>query len=240
MPDATIIPAEPAVETLLKAGKAMALPVTDYGGTPFVVVPKDYRVESLEKLLPAQFVAPQWVNQRVAFQDAGSFCDYVKQFKTFRTQIFGRVQDTGCSLEAVIDYHTPKAGRVEASAPERTAHRATLVLEQTAEWKAWMAKDRQKMAQTEFALFIEENDRVFRSPGGADLREMVLSLEGHCNARFNSAIRLQDGRVKISYEEDVEVRGSQGAATGHLELPGEFLCGIAPFEGMGPYEVRSR
>ncbi len=81
---------------------------------------------------------------------------------------------------------------------------------------------------------------MFRSPSGADLREMVLNLEGHCNARYNSVVRLQNGAVKMNYEEDVELRGSHGEATGALELPGEFLCGIAPFEYVGPYEVRAR
>lgn len=245
MPEPTFIPDTPTVKTLLDAGRAMSPPVVTHGGVPFVVLPDKYKVESLAPLLPKDWLLPGWVAQRVQLQEAPSFCAYVNLFKTWRSRIFAEVTDGGARLECVLDYHEGKVAsegkaRIEAATPERGAHRAILEMAHTKEWKVWMEDDREKMTQGEFALFLEENERVFRTPGGADLREMVLSLEGHSNARFNSAIRLQDGRLKMAYEEDVELRGSHGEATGHIELPGEFVCGIAPFEGVAPYEVRAR
>src|SRR5690606_11399767 len=89
-------------------------------------------------------------------------------------------------------------------------------------------------SQTEFALFLEDNERVFQSPSGADLLELVTTLEGKNNVRFNTAVRLSNGKAKLDYEEDVELRG--GVGTGQIEVPTELICKIIPFEnGPEPY-----
>lgn len=218
----------PALGAALGAGAALGGVRTEHKGIPFAVVPAGYRLESLEKLLP-----PQKVEQHPKFQDAASFCEYVKRFKGPSSTLFAAVSNTGCSVVAALDYHEP-------GKPGWVRHRATLALKQTTEWSTWVDMEGEWFSQLEFALFLEENERLFVSPSGADLRELVLTLEGKSNARFNSAVRLQNGAVKMSYEEDVELRGSSGERPGELELPGLLICAIAPFEYMGPYEVKAR
>jgi len=231
MPNEITLPDEKTISTLFGAGAALGDPTTAHGGIPYAVIPKDYKLESLEPLLP-----PRVVRQCPTFREVDSFGRYVKRFAIEATTLFANVNvdDSTCSVLAVLDYHST------TDKPAWASHRARLALVQTREWAAWMAANGVRRTQQEFALFLEENERLFRSPSGAELREMVLMLEGKCEARFNSAIRLQNGQVRMGYVEDVELRGSHGEATGMLELPGEFICGIAPFEGMAPYEVKAR
>jgi len=229
MPNEITLPDEKTISTLFAAGAALGDPTTAHGGIPYAVVPEKYRLQSLEELLP-----PRVVVQRPSFADADSFGRYVKRFAVEATTLFASLTDSNCSVLAVLDYHAA------TDKPSWAKHRALLEMKQTKEWLGWMESNGVKRTQQEFALFLEENERLFRSPSGADLREMVMTLEGKCDAKFNSAIRLQNGQVRMGYVEDVELRGSHGEVTGMLELPGEFICGIAPFEGMAPYEVKAR
>jgi uncharacterized protein YfdQ (DUF2303 family) len=229
MPKETILPDDQAIDKLLAAGRAMGTPITEHKGIPLIIIPKGYQLETLEAFLP-----PQRIEECPRFTDVESFSRYVKRFAVEATTLFAIVGDANFNMLAVLDYHAA------ADKPAWASHRALLALMPTGEWVHWMASNGVKRTQGEFALFLEENERLFRSPSGADLREMVLMLEGKCDARFNSAIRLQNGQVRMSYVEDVELRGSHGEAAGMLELPGEFICGIAPFEGMAAYEVKAR
>lgn len=217
------------VKTLLDAGRSIGNVILDHKGTPLLVLPKGYTVESLKAHLP-----PQRVEQHPQFVDAPSFCEYVKRFKSPATALFAAVSDAGCSVLAVLDYH-PGADK-----PAWTTHRATLGLAQTKEWKTWMASNAQRMGQTSFALFLEDNARLFVSPSGAELLEMVLTLEGKSTARYNSSVRLKSGAVKFNFEEDVELRGNASEVNGSMELPGTLLARIAPFEYMEPVTVEAR
>lgn len=217
------------VKALLDAGRGIGNVILDHKGTPLLVLPQGYKVESLKAHLP-----PQRVEQHPQFVDAPSFCAYVSRFKSKATALFAAVTDAGCSVLAVLDYHPG------ADTPAWTKHRATLTLAQTKEWKTWTGANAQRMGQTAFALFLEDNARLFESPSGAELLELVLTLEGKSTARYNSAVRLKSGAVKFNFEEDVELRGNASEVNGSMELPGTLLARIAPFEYMAPVTVEAR
>ncbi len=227
------------VKALLDAGAAHARSaVTEHGGKPFVIVPKDYKIETLER-------PPERIGQTRNFSDVDSFALYVTRFSTPGTLLFARVTDTDCSITAHLDYHNDPV--LPGSVAERrwSSHTAQLACVLSREWATWMKHNGPKgnggeaFSQTAFAQFLEDNERVFEAPDAASLLELVTTLEGKNNVRFNSAVKLSNGRAKLDFEEDVELRG--GVASGQIEVPTELVCRIIPFEnGPVPYRVRSR
>ena len=236
MPDTNIYPALPDnVKTLLDAGAALAhSAITEHGGAPVVIIPTGYKVESLA--LP-----PERIARTIGFADVESFALYVNRFMQPGTLLLATVSDTDCKIVAHIDHHDQAVLAGSNRARSWSSHTATLVCVQTREWKTWMDHngETKKFSQVEFAQFLEDNERLFRSPDAAGLLELVLTLQGKSNVRFNAAHRLQSGGAKLEYEEDVELKG--GVGTGQINIPTELTCVIVPFEnGPEPYTVRSR
>jgi uncharacterized protein YfdQ (DUF2303 family) len=223
------------VQALLDAGRSMGAVVEVDGSVPAVVIPQGYKLEAL------RFDAAR-VARSVTFTDPTSFIDYVNRYKMAGTLIFAALTDTGCKLVAHLDYHAQPT--LEAELPTRawSTHTAHLTLEVTQEWGTWMKRNggEKPFNQTEFALFLEDNERVFESPSGADLLELVTTLEGRSNVRFNTAIRLNSGKNKLDFEEDVELRGASSVTTGSLEIPAKLRLLIQPFSGVPHYRVDVR
>jgi uncharacterized protein YfdQ (DUF2303 family) len=157
----------------------------------------------------------------------------VNRFKSANTLIFSDVNQSTATFTAVLDYHGAPAK------PDYCAHMARYEMQSTPEWRTWMDADRQNMAQVVFAIWLEDNLKLVVEPESATLLEMVTTLHGHKNARFNDAVRLQTGAFSVNYEEDVSVRSGKPGA-GALELPGTITAGIAVFQGGAPYKVKAR
>lgn len=201
------------------------------GGRPVVVVPGTCKVESLKDFYP-----PERIERTVNLLEAGSFADYVNKFKMPETLIFVTVTETGCTFRAMLDYH--------AAAPELTpafcAHQAIFQAVETPDWKTWKAQDRKYLEQVPFANWLEENSRLVVEPKGAELLEIVQTLHGHNNARFNTSVRLDNGSYSAAYEEDRVVKGVNSITSGEIELPKMIKAGIAVFQGAARYEVNAR
>lgn len=201
-------------------------------GDPFVMVPEGFRVESLSEFAPKRL--PDIIEETVTLLEAGSFAEYVNRFKGPGTIIFAQVSDKGARFVAVLDYHEP--GKTNHG-----CHLAVFETLPTTEWALWTENNRKPKDQQVFAEFIEDNLRLFVEPPAAELLELVTNLEGHRNARFVNAVRLQSGAQKLEFNEDVEVRGTvTGQKEGSLELPKEITTLIAPFQGAPAVLVRSR
>jgi uncharacterized protein YfdQ (DUF2303 family) len=168
--------------------------------------------------------------------EAGSFSDYVNKFKSLNTLIFALVSETGCTFKAMLDYHNPAPDLK----PAYCEHVAIFSAIETPEWRTWREADRQVMSQVEFATWIEDNAKLFVEPDGADLLELIRSLHGHNNARFNTAVRLDNGAFSVGYDEDVVVKSANVTKSGSMELPPVLKAGIAVFQGSAKYEVSAR
>ena len=230
-----VLPGADSVKWLLEAGRAMGEVLTKHGGAPVVIVPQHYRVEVLA-------VPDEKIEQSVTLADVDSFAAYVNKFKTPGALLFATINDAGCSIAAHLDYHDAPFLEGTIFCPTWSSHVARLACVPTKEWTTWMAHNgpQGKKDQTGFALFLEDNERLFREPTGAELLELVSSLEGKSDVRFSSAVRLSNGKARLVYEEDVELRGNTGSVSGSVDVPTQLVCAIAPFEGQSPYEVRSR
>lgn len=236
-----------AIELILSRERAAMSIQQAPNGEHFIVLPTG-TIHSLAPMMP-----PARVRANVALIDVGSFCDYVNRFKNQDTLIFAAVTEAGAKLTAIIDYHgaPPRSnleGKVEdfgVARPDYCNHRATLELIQTDDWKAWVESNGpdNAMTQEEFAVWLEEHSYLFNgvkdgSLKGADLLEMVCSLQAKSNVRYNRSIRLQDGRNSLDYEEDVSVTGN--LATGSIVFPQFVNAQIQPFEGGPKYYVDAR
>ena len=224
------------VGTLLAAGNAIGKVIeVPPGAVPSVVVPVGYKLQELA-------FRARTVRRSVSFTDPASFSTYVGRYKQGGTLIFADVNDRSCSLTACLDYHPDVVLLTGEQETGWWSHQANLSLEATQEWITWMARNgnAKPFSQTDFALFLEDNERVFESPSGADLLELVSTLEGKSAVRFNSAIRLQSGKNRLDFEEDVELRGASVAAQGAIEIPAKLLLLIQPFVGVPHYRVEAR
>lgn len=197
---------------------------------PLVMLPRDMRVESIK-----QFCPPQRIEQCVRLQEVESFCAYVNRFKTEDTLIFANV-DSGCEFDAVLDYHGP--------APDLKAHycrhHARFTALETPEWTKLCEFDGSHMSQVAFAEFLENNAKIFRSPNGADLLELIRNLHAHKHARYQSAVRLDNGAHSLSYEEDIVVKSQNTTKAGSYELPTQIKVGASVFVGGEPLEITCR
>ena len=223
-----MIPKE-TLDTIL----ALANPVIQQptGAVPFVVIPSAQKVESLEDYFP-----PARIKRTVMLLEAGSFIEYVKRFKTSDTLIFANVSETGARFTAMLDYHGP----APELKPAYCSHVATFEAIETPEWKIWKVANRKTMNQVEFATFLEDNQSVFVEPTGAALLELVRTLHGHRNARFNTSLRLDNGSYSVSYDEEVVVKGSSSTVGGTMDLPPMIEAGLAVFQGADKYKVAAR
>lgn len=228
-----------ALQLLLDTGKDQNAPDINLGGDPYYITPQG-ELKSLASVYP-----PRRIKQTVNLTDSGSFIDYVNRFKSGDTLIFAKVDETSATLTAVMDYHKPTGAN-----PDYCHHRATFTTLPTPEWVAWMKANRQPMDQVTFANWIEDNLTMFVQPkldngepdksypSGAQLLELVQTLHGHQNARFNTSLRLQTGAYSVNYEEDVDVKGQVGG--GAIELPKQIMGGFAIFQGGDAFQVPAR
>lgn len=218
---------------LLQLGAQQPEVIDETNGTPFVVVPKDSKVEPVGHLYP-----PKRIERTVALLDASSFSDYVNRYKLANTVIFAKVTDTSGEFRSILDYHHA-APEVD---PAYCRHVANYTPEATVEFKSWMQADRKRLCQVDFAVWLEDNSGLLKDPTGAELLELITTLHGHSEARFNQTFRLKDGGCKLQYDEDVLVRGTSTTSSkpGEIELPDHITAGISPFQGAPLYEVRAR
>ena len=219
------------IDRLLELGAKAPEQITITGSPPVVMLPGDCKLESLERFYP-----PQRIKQNPLFLEAGSFVDYVNRFKAGATLIFARVTESGAGFIALLDYHTAAPELL----PAYCAHTARFDTLETPEWKIWMAANRKQMDQVTFATWLEDNAGLFTDPTGADLLELVQTLEGKSEVRFNSGVRLQSGGNKLHYDEDVTLRGASTTKEGEVDLPAVLTAGIAPFQGGPQNEVKAR
>lgn len=231
-PSPTTNPPAPETVALLEKFAGGFSPIREVEGRPLFLRHRDYDVVDLEAFLPH----PSRRRSTPVFKTAESFVRYVNNQRGDNSQIFVNMTDTDASMVGVLDFHTVDSGKPGSWC----THRPRLDLQQTVDWKRWMASNKMAFEQVGFALFLEENENLFVEPSGAQLLEIVQTLEGKADVRFHSGIRLQSGQHRLNYEEEISMKGSTGVQQASIELPSLLTVGIAPFEGCQKYKVQAR
>jgi len=192
----------------------------------FITMPNTMKVEDVSR-----FYAPTRAKSCPQFTEVRGFIEYVNRFKTPATVMFASVSDTGAQFTAIIDYHSKDK-------PDYGSHRAIFTLERTTEWNDWMEHNRVAMAQLDFAEFLEEHQNLIVAPKGAELLELVLTLEGKQDVAWQSVERLKDGGAKLMYDEVVNVSGATKA--GIVKLPDAIVAQVRIFHGIPGDKVEAR
>lgn len=228
------------VQTAIDAGRALGQPHNlspkDPGSAVQVIlVPSGYKVEAIEPHIQQFLDAPRRIKQHAKLADADSFIRYVTGFKNGDTRIFATIPSNNAapSFLAVIDYHAPET-------PGWCEHRATYSCQFTEEWNRWTQQNKKRMGQVEFATLLEENASLIVTPPGAELLELVMTLEGKSDITCNSLVRLSNGKTKLEYQEEVELKGAVSSTTGQIDFPSALTVAIAPFDGGPTYKINCR
>lgn len=212
------------------AGVAMAAtepseldPTVVYGLT--VPPGAQHQVLDLERFLPA----PRRKQGTFTFHTAESLVGYVNEHNVDGcARVWANVDQF--QVAAVFNGH-------DSTAPGWGDHQAVLTLRPTPEWLAWVAQDRKMLSQVEFAELIEDRLDDIVEPDAASLLELARTFEAKTNVDFESGIVLESGQRQITYKETIVAKAGQG---GTIEIPKQFVLGVAPFQGGDPYRVEAR
>lgn len=227
---------------ILEAARAMADAaagnrVFDLAGTPAVVVPDGYALS----LFPDLRERPARLEQTVWAYSLEAWLSYWERFADTDSTAFFSADDG--MLMGVLDYHQALGGEASASpisGPPMPRHGGHLIgyrFPKTVEWRNWEKHNGKRMNQADFALFIEDAVPDIVYPSGADMLEIVTTLQAKTNINFASATRLDNGQTQFVYQEDI--KGSAGAK-GTLTIPQTIQIGLRLFQGCDAYQMEAR
>ena len=173
---------------------------------------------------------PAFIDQKIALDDADSLIAYANRFSDPRSILIAD-QDAG-TVRAVLDWHRDNS---EGRAPHRqtAAHRATLVLRDSEEFKRWNAMQGDLHDQADFAQFIEENVTDVESPDHSVLLEICRDLEASTGSAFKSGTRLDNGDRSFRYETETRI-------TSDVTVPTEIALSIPLYLGEPPVTLRAK
>jgi uncharacterized protein YfdQ (DUF2303 family) len=198
-------------------------PPEGFNGEPMILVPKGWDAKSVPGWERDE---PQRIRTTVNLGTAESFARYVNDFKSTETRIFAEIGNEIGKITAILDYH--------GGVPGWCQHRAVFVPQIAEEWKRWREVDRKRMSQEAFALFLEDNLSTVRQPDGADLLQIINTIEVDGKVEFRSAQKTQNGTVRFAFTNE------QRAKSGELEVPAEFTLAMPVFEEEQAFEIQAR
>jgi uncharacterized protein YfdQ (DUF2303 family) len=209
------------------AGKAAAPSVVDIGdGRKFLVAPDAAIIRDVSDEHDLKVGSPRYIKQAPTLQTQDSLVDYVNRFKGADTILFA---DIGAdTIVALIDYHAAKQAA-------HVAHRASLVLARSEEWRLWTDISGKLKPQLEFARFIEENAADVRAPSAGELLDACRDLQVHRKVNFIKAVRTQSDNENFEYSEETNATGKRG----ELEIPTKFVLGLPVYFGEPETEVHA-
>jgi uncharacterized protein YfdQ (DUF2303 family) len=213
--------AEAIAELAQKSATAATIETND--GRTFLVFPTGATVREISDEHELKVTPPRYVRQAVTLQAQDSLVDYVNKFKTESSVLLADI--AGNTIVALIDYHT-------AAKAANVAHRATLTLPFSEEWRLWTSISGRLMGQLEFARFIEENGADVRAPDAAELLEAVRDLQAHRKVNFVKAVRTSSENESFEYTDE-----SKATTKGGIELPTKFKLGLPVYFGEPETEV---
>jgi len=213
------------IQAAIEAGTIIgSREILDLAGIPAVITPRGFTF----KLHPELLDKPRRIEQQIDTETAASFIEYFNRFSDDHSAIFCDIDNA--SFKGIIDYH-------DVAAPAWGLHVIQFNCKKTPEWNAWADNNGEKMDQTDFAFFLEDNLEEIVSPPGAQMLEIVSNLKGNTSVSFTSSKRLSDGQTQLQYIEEHE--GSAGVK-GDIKIPETFQLGMRVFEGGEAYQINAR
>lgn len=214
--------AESIAKLAQKALAASTIKTED--GREFLILPEGAVAREISDEHSLSVTEPRYIKQAITLQTQDSLVDYVNIHKQGNaTVLFADIAAN--TIVAQIDYHAP----AEAS---HIAHRATLMLPFSEEWRTWNEISGKLKEQLEFARFIEENASDIRAPQAADLLEAVRDLQAHRKVSFIKAVRTSSENESFEFQDE-----TKATSKGDIELPTKFKLGLPVYFGEGETEL---
>jgi uncharacterized protein YfdQ (DUF2303 family) len=198
----------------------------------FLSLPNGQKLErvDLENLLPH----PRRTLATAKLSEADSFIDYVKRHRTDATVVWAEFDPQSFSLKftAVFDEHA-------LGTPGWRKHSAVYAPSMSAEWKTWLANNKQAKDQLEFAEFIERHELDITTqdgyPTSLQMLQMATEFEANSDKRIKSVVRLQGGGVRMDYVDD-----DNAETLAQMKVFEKFQIGIPVFWAGPGYRIDAR
>lgn len=217
-------------QVLTMARSSMGIQRVQHGAlpidVPIVVVPNDYRVESLAHLIPER---PAGIRAKVELVDLDSFIDYILEHKGPTSRVFANVLREPFALVCALDYHGGNNLADAKQRPEFVTHTCCLTFTPTDAWREWKQHNGEWMQQDAFAQFVEERQPDVMEPKGADMLELARSIEATRDVGFKRRLRLDNGDVSFAFDDKTEATAGMN---GQLRIPEKMVLQFPMFLGM--------
>lgn len=200
-----------------------------------VAVPKTSELREVRVDLEALLPNPRRTKAVADFSAAESFLAYVKRHATDGSAVWCQFdpQTFALNFTAVFDEHEKgKAGW--------RAHRARLVPDMSAEWKAWTGQNAKSMPQVTFAEWIQEHEDDITSnanglPTSLQMHAMATDFVSNEERVLKSTVKLQSGGVRLTYIADQDA-----GTTETMQMFERFAIGIPVFHGGSAWALTAR
>lgn len=211
----------------------------DTTGIPYVLVPKDMRLEvpkAAIELSDARAATPRARMGTAQHDELDSFIAHVNRFKDNASAIFADIQ--AVRLTAVLDYH-PSGPSGARWGRHRSVYRCPL----SRPWQRWLAQNEKPFTQDAFGEFIDQNLADISNPNAAGgvsddvaqpaaLVEMARNLIVRTKGEFSRHVNVTTGEASLISKLENESTSTK--------IPRAFVLGIPVFEGGTLYAVEAR
>lgn len=186
-----------------------------------VALPKNYTLATIDT--EQRESNPRRAKGLATMSDAESFIAFVNEFQGDGTAVWCAFDPASAQLsfQAVIDDHA-------AHMPGWRGLQATYTPRMSIEWQNWKGCNTKAFAQVEFADFLEKNEADIALADGMPTSLQMLGMATDFVAKqdmsIKSAVRLQDGGVRLNYIAD-----SDAGTLEAMKLFEKFQIGIPVF-----------
>lgn len=190
------------------------------------VIHEDTRLVSLEAFTEKMADKPFRSAGRVQLLSLSQFVDYVK-YAGGRPPVFVN----SSMAEAVFNF---RAGDGARGWGDDTA---VYCLLRTPEWNIWTRASGDRMGQSEFCDFVEDNMKDIVVPNGSELLELISNFRTLTKVEYGSTYRTQDGQVQLEYKEE------KTGVSKEMPLPAEFMLQLPVVQGaedITTYQIKAR
>ncbi len=218
-----------ALLAAFEAGVKSAAPVEVFPG--LIAHHKDYALadKAAQRLAEAKQNSPGPYNAygTLVLLTPESFSCALLDYRDCRSKVFAN--NVNGEITAVFDYVTP-GGAITKPLMGWGQHRATITFAESRKLMEWK-KTLEWMGQVDFANFLEDHLEDVISPSGQELLGIATDLEASSTGGLKSRVNLDNGSVRLNYQDDVETS---------VEIPRNLVLGIPLFEHGDRYKLGAR
>lgn len=208
------------LRTLIKATALERPTLTATDGREYALVAKEFDLKDITD--PHRL--PPRPKSHVKVDDRASLVAYSKLHLSPASLILADYESG--SIRTVLDWHPHNQSATAYTAGARD-HSVTLTLLPSEEFTRWNAMEGKMHAQTDFALFLEENAADIWAPEPGIMLELARDLEAVSSQAFKARTRLENGDISFTFETESKIVSKVAAPT-------EFTLSIPLYNGEDP------